>query len=312
MVAAMRRIGVIGLGLVLACGGDSGGADPSEGSSSTAADEGTTATPGSSGRADSSTGGGATGEPVVDRSPGCGADPSAIPETLEIEGTERTFTLALPDGYDPDEPYTLVFAWHALGTNGDIARVYYQVEEASEGQAIVVYPNGLPVASQGGLTGWNLEPDGYDLAFYDELYQELTDNLCVDLDRVFSTGHSFGAFMSNAVGCFRGEQMRAIAPVAGGGPYGTCQGSTAVWLAHGTSDPTVPFETGQASHEYWADRNTCDAATMPTDPSPCVRHEGCAEGLPVVWCQHDETEPQGGHHWPSWAGAAIWAFFDAF
>lgn len=253
-----------------------------------------------------------SGDAPPSGSPGCGGDPSAIPATLTIEGVERDFFYVLPDNYDPEQAYPLVFAWHARGTSGPLAQVYYLVEESSNGQAIFVYPDGLPIASQGGQTGWNLEEDGYDMVFFDELYAQLTGNLCVDLDRVFSTGHSFGGFMSNSVGCYRGDLFRAIAPVASGGPYTACDGPMAAWIAHGTADQTVPFSSGVASYDYWRAQNGCGDDGVATDPPQCVIHEDCDAGYPIVWCQHDEAQPLNGHGWPTWAGPAIWDFFATF
>lgn len=322
------------LGLVLlvplslyGCGDDGGGEDgaASDSAGSTAeltsgpADSGTTAgTPGTTagdatgnatGQADSSSG----GDPMGNPSPGCGGDPGAIPATLTIQGEERDFFFVLPDDYDPQQAYPLVFAWHARGTSGALAQVYYLVEESANGQAIFVYPDGLPLASQGGQTGWDLSPDGYDMEFFDELYAQLTGNLCIDLDRVFSTGHSFGGFMSNAVGCFRGDHFRAIAPVAGGGPFGgTCDGPVAAWIAHGTEDSTVPFESGVDTYNQWRALNGCGDAGVPTSPEQCIVHEDCEAGYPVVWCEHSEEQPLDGHGWPGWAGPAIWEFFASF
>ena len=95
----------------------------------------------------------------------------------------------------------------------------------------------------------------------------------------------------------------------GGPPFGACEGDTvAAWLAHGTGDGVVPFSQGQQARDSLLDRNGCDVGTAPVDPAPCVAYEGCAEGMPVVWCEHQETELQG-HAWPRFAGPAIWAFF---
>ncbi len=297
-------------------GTSSGGEDPTAADAET--DTGSD-TPGTMGGGSGASGdtmsadstGDTTGDSGVNASPGCGGDPGAIPATLPIEGTDREFFFVLPDDYDPTRAYPLVFAWHALGTSGVIAQAYYGVEQQAAGQAIFVYPDGLVQPGLGG-TGWNLEPNGYDMVFFDELYDQLTSNLCIDLDRVFSTGHSFGGFMSNTVACLRGDRFAAIAPVAGGGPFVGCDGPMAAWIAHGTADGTVPYSVGQASYQHWLDANGCDAASDPTDPSPCVAHQGCDAGAPLVWCSHDEAQPLNGHHWPDWAGPAIWEFFSGF
>jgi poly(3-hydroxybutyrate) depolymerase len=227
-------------------------------------------------------------------------------------GLQREFTVALPDGYDPGMAYPLVFALHGRGSNGEQFRLYAGVEEASAGQAIFVYPDGLPVESMAGQTGWELGANDRDVAFFDALYDELTTNLCVDLDRVYATGHSFGGFFSNALGCVRGDVLRAIAPVAGGGPAGVCQGQVAVWIAHGEDDMVVDTFLGQMTYNTWVSKNACDAETEPVDPEPCIANLGCDAGFDVVWCLHaEQTMGIGTHGWPSFAGDAIWAFFAA-
>jgi len=255
-----------------------------------------------------STGDATTGEPAG----GCGKDPGApngAPQTLMVEGVARQYILALPAGYDPDKQYPLVFAWHGRGGDGALARLYFKVEEASQGQAIFVYPYGLPLAEMQNQTGWDLDPGNEDFGFFDVLLADLNARLCVDPARIFSTGHSFGGYMSNQIGCFRGDVVRAIGLVAGGGPYGgACSGQVATWLAHGTGDQVVPYSEGTNSHEHWSAANGCAGPGAAVDPAPCVADDGCDAGESVVWCSHSEPDFNG-HGWPSWAGAGIWTFF---
>lgn len=268
-----------------------------------------TTSAGTSGDIATSTGDGTTGGPVGP----CGQPPpftGVMPQTVEAAGVERDYDLSIPADYDPNKSYPLVFAWHGLGGSGELARLYFKVEEAAQGQAIVVYPDGLPLADMGGQTGWDLQPAGGDVAFFDAILADVAARLCVDEARIFSTGHSFGGYMSNAIGCARGDVVRAIAPVASGGPFSACAGPVAAWIAHGMSDGTVPFSQGEGSRDHWTGANGCDMASETVDPTPCVRFAGCDDGFPVHWCAHDEPA-LGGHGWPDWAGAAIWAFFAA-
>jgi hypothetical protein len=48
--------------------------------------------------------------------PGCGASqwPASGAHTLDVDGTERTFIVRVPDGYDSNTPYKLVFAGRLL------------------------------------------------------------------------------------------------------------------------------------------------------------------------------------------------------
>jgi poly(3-hydroxybutyrate) depolymerase len=189
--------------------------------------------------------------------------------------------------------------------------LYFGVEQASAGQAILVYPQGLPQAAMGNQAGWDLSPTGVDVQLFDELLQGFSDAYCIDLDAVFATGHSFGAYMSNTLGCARPDRLRAIAPVAGGGPFGQCTPNlVAAWLAHGEFDSQVPIDQGVGSRDHWLAQNGCGDTTAPADPSPCVAYEGCDEGYPVHWCVHQD-ESSDGHGWPSFAADGIWSFFDA-
>lgn len=314
-MAARVGLLVVVTTLLLACGDDAGPADGSEGSMGTVTDpseaEGSTADP------TVATGDGPTVDPdgtsggPVDGTPGCGlALPTGVATVgVQVGSDDRQYLISVPEGYDPGVPTPLVFAFHGRGGTSELARLYFQVEEASAGEAIFVYPQGLPVASMGGQTGWDLGPAGIDVDFFDAMLEQLSEGACIDTARVLVTGHSFGGYMSNALGCFRASVLRAIAPVAGGPPFAGCeQGQVAGWMAHGTLDEVVPFSQGEAARDALLIRNGCSDASAPVDPDPCVGYEGCDEGMPVVWCAHDETDLQG-HTWPSFAGPAIWAFF---
>lgn len=314
--------------LVLACGDDGSAADGVEGSTTaetTTDAQGTSSATTTEATTEPTTAGtaGTTGSGTTDPdgtsgppsggTPGCGLDVPAIAGTIQIDvgGVAREYLLVVPDGYDPNTPMPLVFAYHGRGGTADLARLYFGVEAAANGDAIFVYPQGLPLASMGGQTGWDLAPTGGDVELFDAMLEELGQGACIDLERVFVTGHSFGGYMSNALGCFRSSVIRAIGPVAGGPPFGACEDDdVAAWIAHGTLDQVVPYSQGEQSRDALLSRNGCDDTASDVDPAPCVSYDGCADGLPVVWCSHAETDLQG-HMWPRFAGPAIWAFFDA-
>jgi polyhydroxybutyrate depolymerase len=242
-------------------------------------------------------------------SAGCGASPDGLATTLTIGDQARSFVLGLPDDYDSDQPYPLVLAWHGLGGSGALAASYFGLGGAAGSDAVVVYPSALVLPEYDGKTGWNLNPNGYDFTFFDDLYVHLTDNLCIDEGRVFSTGHSFGGYMSNSMGCYRGHIFNAIAPVAGGPSfwYGPCSGSVAARVIHGSDDDVVSLSEGQASVVHWRNSSECSgatAATAATGAASCIAFEGCFRD--VDWCEHG-----GGHEWPWFAASAVWDFFSA-
>ena len=246
---------------------------------------------------------------------GCGVDPGLsgdVAGQVEIAGEARRFVLVVPDDYDPNREYPLLFMFHGRGGNGEQFRLYNGVEEAAGNDAILVYPDALPNAAQMGLTGWELTGNGIDVQFVDKLLEDFTANLCIDESRIFATGHSHGGFFSNTLGCVRGEVFRAIAPVAGGGPGAGCVGQVAAWLAHHPDDDVVPLFLGQVARDHWIEANGCGEETAPVDPEPCVEYQGCGEGYEVVWCEHMDDSMIGPHSWPAFAGPAIWDFFGRY
>lgn len=252
------------------------------------------------------------GSSSVTLSPGCGITGSATDVqnlTIQVAGQDRSYVLFVPKTYAASTPLPLIFAWHGLGGTGTMARQYFGIERAANNQAILVYPTGL--TNSDGKTAWTLTQTGVDVQLFDALLTDIGNKYCIDTKRVYSTGHSYGAMMTNALGCYRGNVLRGIAPVAGMPPFGnpTCTGAVAAWIAHGENDGTVDFTTGGiASRDLWIKLDGCSATTDPVavDPSPCVAYQGCSNGHPVHWCVHQDD-----HNWPNFAGAGIWGFFDA-
>jgi polyhydroxybutyrate depolymerase len=307
-------------------GQGSGGAVPGTG--------GTSARGGTSGATTTGTGGqsGAGGQsmPTVDggASSGCGK-PGAITgaktgQTITVAGRTRTYVLSVPTGYTGNTPLALVFAWHGANISGSLARSFFNLESKSNGGGIFVYPDGLPM-NDGGMTGWDLAAGSADFQFFESLLAYLTSSYCIDSNRIFSTGHSMGAMMTNTLGCTYGDVLRAIAPASGtppGGGRATCTGKVGAWIAHGQNDPTVNFSQGEASRDFWIKQNGCSTETKTWAPEPaCVEYQGCQPDLPVIWCVHGE-----GHAWPVLSGrdcnpdagicfdggSAVWAFFASF
>jgi polyhydroxybutyrate depolymerase len=251
-------------------------------------------------------------------SAGCGMPaPMSGSATIDVMGTQREYILTLPANYEPMKPYKLVFAWHGLGgTAQQIASNYYGLKSRSMNGTIFVSGQGLPTSggSTGGAAGGAGWPNtgGRDVAFVKALYAHLQGTVCIDENRVFSVGMSYGGIMSNTLGCQMGDVFRAIAPIAGSGPgFGgrgaSCVGQVAVWAAHGDMDTVVQTSAGEASRDTWVRANHCQMETAPVEPSPCVAYAGCDPGHPVTWCLFP-----GGHTVPSFASAAIWAFFSQF
>lgn len=261
-------------------------------------DGGASATGGASASGGAASGGG---------SPGCGiATPAGtVDATLDVGGVTRSYVLAVPVALDGASSVPLILGFHGFGGTGQAASQYFELTGSEP--AIYAYPQALPLPDQNGGIGWDMTPDGVDVAFVDALVATLEAEHCIDATRVFAAGHSHGASFSNHLGCYRPETFRAIAPVSGGGPWaGPCTSSVSAMVTHGLADMDVTIDNGIGSRDHWLEANGCAGApSTPTEPAPCVVYEGCAE--PVLWCQHD-----GGHEWPPFAGAGIRGFFLSF
>jgi len=245
---------------------------------------------------------------------GCGRTGAATGVTngsVVVGGVTRTFLRVVPASYDSSRAYPLIFAWHGRTGTAAIARLYFRLEAETGDDAIIVYPQGLSVSADPGDTGWELEAAGRDVALYDALAADTAAAYC--LGSTYSIGHSFGGYLSNALACYRGGtgagQVRAIAAIAGGGPFGSCPGDAiSAIIIHGRGDQVVPFANGEASRDAWRTDAGCGTAATAITPTPCVEYGGCRAGLTVRWCAHDETTSSG-HGWPAFAPGAAWQLF---
>lgn len=262
-------------------------------------------------------GGMAPASPMGDagaKSEGCGAEtfPAAGTKSIDVDGTAREYIVRLPQSYDPNRPYRLVFAWHGLGGSAAMmARSWYGLSAHAEDSAIFIAGQGQPgTGQQAGLASWPNTRDS-DITFTRKMLDWAKASYCIDTKRVFSIGMSNGGLMSNVVGCELGDSFRAMVAMSGGGPRGyalkPCTGQLAVWISHGNQDNNVPFSYGQKSRDYWTGANHCSMTTVPATPGTCVEYQGCDEGYPVQFCEFD-----GGHMVPSFAAEAAWAFFTRF
>lgn len=238
-------------------------------------------------------------------------------QSLTVTGQKRTYVLSVPTTYTGTTPLALVFAWHGANMDGAQARAVFNLESQSDGAAIFVYPNGITADT------WDLSMGSADSQLFTALLNSISSNYCIDSNRVFSTGYGAGAFMTNTLGCYLGDSLRAIAPVAGGGPPSMvahpCTAKVAALVVHGRNDQVIPLSAGQAARDYLIIQNSCSTQTANWSPeSACVAYQNCQSTLPLVWCVHDE-----GHAWPNLGtdctggtcmdgGATIWGFFSNF
>jgi len=241
---------------------------------------------------------------------GCGkfSEPAGtVTVKLTVGGKTRSFEAYSPP---PSQMVSLVFVLHGDGGTGAGIHSSFPLEKASGNDAVVFYPDGNSKT-------WDLDHPENELPFFDAMIDYAKAHYCVDGSRVFATGFSRGGYMSNQLGCFRGNVLKGIAPQSGGGPYQIggkfdskgqliCPGgSTSSLSIHGLSDSTVAPSEETFSENYWIYQNKCTKTFSASSPSPCQMAQGCTAGRSVGHCLISGM----GHSIWSNATQAVWGFF---
>ncbi len=301
-----------------ATGGDASGGTATGGAATGGSEKGGTSGTGGAATGGSATGGSGTGGSGTgggtgsgNGSPGCGAaSPLKSGNFSEkINNQDRQWILDVPSGYDNKKPTRLIFVWHPLGGNASgTANGYNGLKALSNNSTIFVAPNGVQGSNfeASGVGWWN--KDDADVKFLEAMLKKINEGLCIDQERIFSTGFSFGGMMSYTVP-FVSDVFRAVAPCSGKAgviPYTAKFSDPAPIMAfQGTSDPICSLALAKEFFDKFLSRNGCGTETKPVSPSPCVEYQGCK--VPTIWCQFS-----GGHEMWREESAAIWKFFSQF
>jgi polyhydroxybutyrate depolymerase len=272
--------------------------------------------------------------------------------TFNLAGREGAI-VHVPESYDPDDGTPVVLVLH--GTNDDPKGTQAQTglsDLADEQGFLAVYPVGRELSLSVG-TGWSLttarEPtqkdelqrnmaawlteglaDGNaDIAYVEDLLDELQTIFCINENRIYVTGHSMGGGFAFILGCTLSDRIAAIGPVS-------------VWAVKGLGEcaPTRPvpvmgifsiddsgYDGGEWAPyveawsfpefgELWAALNDCTPGSEAVDQSGGATLDawsGCSQPV-AMWTLSD-----GGHTWPGSgelfasadldASRVLWAFF---
>jgi polyhydroxybutyrate depolymerase len=261
--------------------------------------------------------------------------------TLQVGDTERTYRLHVPPGAKQGSPLPLVIVLHGAGANGEMTEALTKFDAVADANTFVVaYPDGLRRL-------WLYTPHSYDVAFIDSLISALVAEKVALPRRVYATGISNGAYLSNRLACDLPEKIAAVAPVSGTiikaiADHEKPGKAVPVLYFHGTEDRIVGYDgtdfltkresslSAESLAAWWAKRNGC--ASEPTvekltkDPDARTHVERWTyaagdAGAEVVFMKIEG----GGHTWPGGAfqperllgkvsreinaSELIWAFF---
>ena len=281
-------------------------------------------------------------------SKGCGTT-SKLQKTKSVENGDRfemrvgsdnrEYFITLPKNYDNKKPYKLLFAMHCMGSNAedfvhhspdqDHPSPYYgQQKLDTEGNYIFVSPRG----DTDGMP-WSVSSDK-DHKFINQLLTTLEENYCIDTSRVFMTGFSFGAMVTNSMAQDMQDRLRAVAVYATA-DYNIYlpqnKGLPIAWMAvHGKNDGTCQYNRARDSAlkrilknngKADADGNFTDAsAEKPKEVGGsghlCYDFTTVDERFPVKFCswngQHQWTAYDNGNWQNTWVPQEVHKFFEQF
>ena len=242
---------------------------------------------------------------------------------LNVNGENREYFITLPQNYDNNKPYKILFAMHCMGSNAedfvhhspdqDHPTPYYgQQKLDTEGNYIFVAPRG----DTDGMP-WSMSSDK-DHKFFDQLLTTMEENYCIDTTRVFVTGFSFGSMYTYSLGEEFQDRIRAIVTYAVA-DYNIYEPHTSgknkklpiAWMAvHGKNDGTCPYNTALTSalpRVLMNSGKASDGDSKFTDASSetpqevggnghlCYDFKTVDERFPIKWCSWN-----GGHQWTAY------------
>jgi polyhydroxybutyrate depolymerase len=251
-----------------------------------------------------------------------------IEKTIMIAGQKRNYFVYVPQSYDENKTYALVFVLHGHGlkTVKDIALHMIKLtkgkfnELAETENFIVVYPNAYNAMWNDGRPYSQQESDNADdILFFKTMTDDLLQEYSVDSNRIYSTGFSNGGLMSYRLACDLSDTFAAVGNVASTlsvEEYAACKPSepVSVMMLNGVDDPLIPWAGGKMgkrgevkssneTRDLWKTVDGCSdefqSFSRDNDPKDKTSIEGeiydhCANGLGItVYNIHG-----GGHTWP--------------
>ena len=244
--------------------------------------------------------------------------------TVHTIGGDRPALLVLPSGYDPQTPLPLVLSLHGYTSHYMFQNSYFGLSAlVNSHNFALILPNGTK--DDQGDRFWNAtdfccgvidsKPD--DVAYLTGLVEEAAGR--VNIDRVFATGLSNGAFMSYRLACESLPGLTAVVALAGTSFTDPARCASArpisILHVHGTDDDVVKIEggtnpdIGEGSYpgaselvRRWAQRAGCDlsgAENLPNldidaradgDETTVTRYSsGCRDNLVVEYWEMESS-----------------------
>ncbi|MBD3322871.1 MAG: hypothetical protein GF350_17360 [Chitinivibrionales bacterium] len=224
-------------------------------------------------------------------------------ETVAIRhgGTDRSYLIHVPPGYDISSRVPLVLDFHGWTSNPSSQALISGFRGKSDEEGfIVAWPEGLGSSWNAGGCCPPSSTDGTDdVGFVRAVVEDICGTYSIDSTRVYATGLSNGSAMTQRLA---NDAADIFAAAAGFAFYLLVDPNPSRPIAvinfHGYSDATVPYDgfisaSAQGNFQTWADVNNCSGTpvdTVLTGTSKCETCVMCDEDVEVTLCSIE-----GGH-----------------
>jgi polyhydroxybutyrate depolymerase len=242
-------------------------------------------------------------------------------------GVSRDFYLSIPSSYDHTTPTALYVGFHGGNYDGIRMRDYLGLENVSPKGELFVYPDALlrEWEDDWQAVGWQNGPatdwmgGTEDINFVNDMLDYLEKRLCIDKEKVFIIGHSWGAEFTNALACYGNDRFRGFVSAAANYPYylpledgPPCDGPVDAWIMHGKADAHFPKEMGIQLRDFWVNQNDCPPATPKSHvishgalvDDSCFEYKNCTRR--TLYCSYTSS---AGHQPPVYFTSEAMAFF---
>jgi poly(3-hydroxybutyrate) depolymerase len=260
-------------------------------------------------------------------SAGCGKTLSKMhldTGTYEVssDGLSRRYLVYIPQKYDPQKSYKLVFCWHYRGgsINNIAKEEFYRLKHEDTSQTtIFVAPEGIDAT-------WSQKEK--DHTFFMDMLKLIKDEVCIDTARVFSVGFSIGAAFTHSLALDHQKQLRAVACISGFNlNFATNTGEPLSYIGvHGLSDGTATPNQGRQCRNQFILNNGGDTSEIALETTvgslthAVHNYSSVNSKFPVKWCTFDDghiwTPADGStNNWDidkTWVPSEVWDFFSQF
>lgn len=255
--------------------------------------------------------------PDAVKSPGCGKPTigrGVEDLKLTVGSQARTYLRVAPVQMTPGKPLALVFWWYGAASSVEKTRGTPDFNHAPNLEAITandavwIHPRHI----QGTNLTWERRDNGRDVQFFDQLYQQVIQDFCVDLRKVYTIGVSNGGTFANYLTSIRGDKIKGAVAVAIPAVGATWRKVSVPSML--IQDDRDNFRSAQQTLGKMTQDAGCPLAAnqqlTAQEPATCSLVPNCPKTTAVAFCPWKVKTGANPHDWPRFTGAdqQIWRF----